>query len=161
MLLFLIGIDLPTAIIISFLIFLIGSLSFKISRFAWRKLLKDQSKIFVHRLAVISAFVLTPCLCVGLFLLIVSIVEQTTQISDEEVAEIHYRILEEDLPEDLVIGMSKSDVINRFGETDTTKSVWTYDLSLPRAKEKYILEVQFENGKLIRYGRTRDLKKTP
>ena len=53
-------------------------------------------------------------------------------------------MMEEDIRNDLKVGMSKTEVVGLFGETDTTQSILIYDLSLPDAKEKYMLEITFD-----------------
>lgn len=64
-------------------------------------------------------------------------------------------MMEEDIREDLKVGMSKTEVVGLFGEADTTQSVLVYDLSLPDAKEKYMLEITFDTKGLKEFKRQR------
>lgn len=64
-------------------------------------------------------------------------------------------MMEEDIREDVKIGMSKTEVVGLFGEVDTTQSVLVYDLSLPEAKEKYLLEITFDTKGLKDFKRHR------
>ena len=64
-------------------------------------------------------------------------------------------MMDEDIGEDLKIGMSKTEVVELFGQADTTQSILIYDMSLPEAKEKYILEITFDNDGLKDFKRQR------
>jgi len=64
-------------------------------------------------------------------------------------------MMDEDIKDDLKIGMSKTEVVELFGEVDTTRSVLVYDLSLPKAKERYFLEITFDTKGLKDFKRQR------
>jgi hypothetical protein len=40
-----------------------------------------------------------------------------------------------------------------LGDSDTTQSTMVYDMSLPEAKAKYVVEINFENGRLSGFRR--------
>jgi hypothetical protein len=64
-------------------------------------------------------------------------------------------MIEQDVREDLKIGMPKTEVVEIFGDVDTTQSVLIYDLSLPEAEEKYMLEITFDDAGLKDFKRQR------
>jgi hypothetical protein len=83
----------------------------------------------------------------SLALFIYTSIQISPKESDEDTERNHYEMMEEDLREDLKVGVSKTDVVKRLGEADTTQSILIYDLSLPNAKEAYILKITFDaNG---------------
>ncbi len=64
-------------------------------------------------------------------------------------------MMEDDIQADLKIGMSKTEVVKLFGDADTAKAILVYDISLPEAKEKYILEMIFDKDGLKEFKRQR------
>ena len=146
MLLFLMGVDLPTIVLISLLLFVFGLLIFWLTKKLLRKVLKDASDRKIKLLSRFSAFILSPIIVIGSLALFIYVSIQTApRESDEEIVKNHYEMMEEDIREDLRIGMSKTEVVGLFGEADTIQSILVYDMSLPEAKEKYILEITFSN----------------
>lgn len=157
MLLFLMGVDLPTIGLIVLLLLIFGRLIFWLTKKLLRKTMKDSSEEKIKTLSRVSAFILSPTIVIGALALLIYIssIQATPRESDEEMERNHYEMMEEDLREDLKIGMSKTDVVGLFGEADTTQSVLIYDLSLPDGKEKYILEITFDSKGLTDFKRRR------
>ena len=148
--------DLPTIVVISLLLFVFGLLIFRLSRTLLRRIIKDTSNRNINLLSGVCAFILSPIIVMGIFALIIYIsTESASKESEEELVRNHYQMMDEDIAEDLKIGMSKTEVVDLFGENDTTKTIMTYDLSIPKASEKYILEITFDNGGLIGFRRQR------
>ena len=156
MFLFLTGVDLPTLGLIILLLFVVGQLIFWLARKLFRKRFKEWSDGQIKLLSRVIAFILSPTIVIGSLALFIYVsIQRIPRQSDEEIARQHYEIMEEDIREDLSIGMSKAEVIGLFGGTDTTQSVLIYDLSLPQAKEKYILEIKFDTNGLQDFKRQR------
>ena len=156
MLLFLMGVDLPTIGLIVLLLLVFGRLIFWLTKKLFRKVLKDSSDEKVKLLSRVSAFILSPIIVIGSLALFIYISVQTApRESDEEMERNHYEMMEEDIREDLKEGMSKKEVVGLFGEVDTTQSVLVYDLSLEDAKEKYLLEITFDTKGLKDFKRQR------
>jgi Trk-type K+ transport system membrane component len=156
MLLFLMGVDLPTIGLIVLLLLVFGRLIFWLSKKLFRTILKDSSDEKVKLLSRVSAFILSPIIVIGSLALFIYISVQTVpRESDEEMERNHYEMMEEDISEDLREGMSKTEVVGLFGEADTTQSVLVYDLSLKDAKEKYLLEITFDTKGLKDFKRQR------
>lgn len=154
MLLFLIGVDLPTILVIFVLLFLFGWLIFRLSKGLFRRIMKGASDNKINFLSRICAFILSPTLIIGGMALYIYIsIQFVPGESEEEIVSQHYQMMEEGIAEDLKIGMSKAAVVSILGENDTTKSVMTYDLSLPEATEKYFLDLKFDKGKLTSFQR--------
>ncbi|MEJ1242554.1 hypothetical protein WBG78_30705 [Chryseolinea sp. T2] len=150
------GVDLPTLGLTVLLLLIFGRLIFWLTRKLLRKVMKDPSDRQIKLLSRISAFILSPITVIGSFALFIYISIQTAPIeSDEEMERSHYEMMEEDIVSDLKVGMSKTEVIGLFGEADTTQSVLIYDLSLPDAKEKYMLEITFDTKGLKEFRRQR------
>lgn len=146
MLLFLMGVDLPTIGLLVLLLLVFGRLIFWLVKKLLRRILINSSDRKIKLLSRVSAFILSPVIVIGsLALFIYLSIETAPQESDEEMEKNHYEMMEEDIREDLKIGMSKTDVIELFGNADTTQSVLVYDLSLPEAREKYMLEITFDS----------------
>lgn len=118
--------------------------------------MKDSSDEKVKLLSRVSAFILSPIVVIGSLSLFIYISIQTApRESDEEMETNHYEMMEKDIREDLKVGMSKTEVVGLFGEADTTQSILIYDLSLPDAKEKYVLEITFDSKGLNDFKRQR------
>ena len=156
MLLFLMGVDLPTIGLLVLLLLVFGRLIFWLTKKLLRKVLKDSSDEKVRLLSRVSAFILSPTIVIGSLALFIYISIQTApKESDEEMERNHYKMMEEDISKDLKVGMSKTEVIGLFGEADTTQSILIYDLSLQDAKEKYKLEITFDTKGLKDFKRQR------
>lgn len=154
MLLFLfgIGMDVPTVATILILLVLSWFLVFYVSRAILRKTVKEASAEKIKRLSRVSAFILSPVLLIGACSLLVYImIEMTPKLSPEEEAIQYYEMMDQSIQEDLKVGMSKMDVLELLGDTDTTQSAMIYDMSLPEAKDKYVVEINFENGRLSNF----------
>jgi hypothetical protein len=156
MLLFLMGVDLPTIALLVLLLLVFGRLIFWLTKKLLRKVLKDSSDEKVKLLSRVNAFILSPTIVIGSLALLIYISMQTApKESDEEMERNHYEMMEEDIRKDLKVGMSKTEVVGLFGEADTTQSILIYDLSLSDAKEKYLLEITFDTKGLKDYKRQR------
>jgi hypothetical protein len=156
MLLFLMGVDLPTIGLLVLLLLVFGRLIFWLTKKLFRKVLKDSSDEKVKVLSRVSAFILSPTIVIGSLALFIYISIQTApKESDEEMEKNHYEMMEEDIRKDLKVGMSKTEVVGLFGEADTTQSILIYDLSLQDAKEKYKLEITFDTKGLKDFKRQR------
>jgi hypothetical protein len=150
------GVDLPTIGLLVLLLLAFGRLIFWLTKKLLRKVLKDSSDEKVKLLSRVSAFILSPTIVIGSLALFIYISIQTApKEPDEEMERNHYEMMEEDIREDLKVGMSKSEVVGLFGETDTTQSILIYDLSLSNAKEKYMLEITFDTKGLKDFKRQR------
>jgi hypothetical protein len=151
-----VGVDLPTIGLIVLLLLIFGRLIFWLSKKLFRKVLKDSSDGKIKLLSRVSAFILSPIMVIGsLALLIYISTPSVPRESEEEIERSHYEMMDEDIKNDLKIGMSKTEVVELFGEADTTRSVLVYDLSLPEAKEKYFLEIMFDTKGLKDFKRQR------
>jgi hypothetical protein len=154
MLLFLMGVDLQTIILLFVLLLLFGLVAFKILRKILRRTMKSASELRINFLSRIFALILSSIIVLGAFAIIIYVLIGTIpRESPEEVIKGHYQMMEEDFAEELTIGMSKSEVVQAFGQHDTTQAVMTYDLTLPGAREKYILEIKFDSKGLVSYRR--------
>ena len=112
MLLFLMGVDLPTIVLISLLLFVFGLLIFWLTKKLLRNVLKDASDRTIKLLSRFSAFILSPIIVIGSLALFIYVSIQTApRESDEEIVKNHYEMMEEDIREDLRIGMSKTEVV--------------------------------------------------
>src|SRR5688572_33219659 len=141
MFLFLMGVGLPDLLVIFLLLFGFGLLIFWLTKKLLRKVLKDASDRKIRFLSGLSAFILSPIIVVGsLALFIYVTIQNAPRESEEYIVSNHYEMMEEEIKEDLRIGMSKREVVGLFGQADTTQSIIVYDMSLPKAKEKYILK---------------------
>jgi hypothetical protein len=144
MLLFLMGVDYATILIVLLFIIILGILLFYLFRKILKKIMRGTSDRRINIFSRLLAFILAPAFVIGILALLMFIYVQSIPVpSDEEVATNHYKMMEDEFPRELKIGMSKKDVIRSFGENDTTQSTMIYDLSLPDANEKYILELNF------------------
>ena len=149
MILFLMGVGFSEFWVILLLLLAIGALIYWLTTKLLRKALKDASDRKIKLLSGLIAFVLSPVIVIGSLALIIYLsVENTSIESEEDIARNHYEAMEYEMEEDLKIGMSKSEVVALFGPTDTTQSTLIYDFSLPEAEEKYVLELNFDKGKL-------------
>ena len=144
MLLFLIGVDLPTIGLIVLLLLVFGRIAFSLSMKLFRTVLKNSSDEKIKLLSRVSAFILSPIIVIGSIALFLYVSIQNAKESEEEIETHHYEMMEGDIKKELKIGMSKTEVVEIFGEVDTTQSVLVYDLSLPNAEEKYVLEITFD-----------------
>jgi hypothetical protein len=150
------GVDLPTIGLIVLLLLVFGRLVFWLTKKLLQKVMKDSSEEKVKLLSRVNAFILSPVIVFGSLALFIYIsIQAAPRESDEEIEKNHYEMMEEDIMEDLKVGMSKTEVVGLFGEADTTQSILTYDLSLPDAKEKYILEITFDTKGLKDFKRQR------
>jgi len=148
------GVDLPTIVLFFLQLFVFGLLIFWLTKKLLRKVLKDASERKIKLLSRFSAFILSPIIVIGCLALFFYVSIQTApRESDEEIVRHHYEMMEEDIGEDLRMGMSKTEVVSLLGETDTTQSTLTYDMSLSEAKEKYILEITFNKDGLMDFKR--------
>ena len=112
MLLFLMGVDLPTIVLISLLLFVFGLLIFWLTKILLRNVLKDASDRTIKLLSRFSAFISSPIIVIGSLALFIYVSIQTApRESDEEIVKNHYEMMEEDIREDLRIGMSKTEVV--------------------------------------------------
>ena len=112
MLLFLMGVDLPTIVLISLLLFVYGLLIFLLTNKLLRNVLKDASDRTIKLLSRFSAFISSPIIVIGSLALFIYVSIQTApRESDEEIVKNHYEMMEEDIREDLRIGMSKTEVV--------------------------------------------------
>jgi heme/copper-type cytochrome/quinol oxidase subunit 4 len=152
MLLFMVGGDYPTLVIILLIILGFGVMIFRFLRKIFRKMMKEASDRKINILSRVCAIVLAPILVIGSLVLSIVIYVEMTQGSEEDMITYHYEALDE-MVEDLELGMSKSEVLELLGENDTTQAVMIYNLSVPEAKEKYILELSFNGKKLTKVQR--------
>jgi hypothetical protein len=151
-----VGLDLPTIGFIVLLLLIFGRLIFWLSKKLFQKVLKDSSEGTIKLLSRVSTFILSPIMVIGsLALLIYISTPSVPRESEEEMERSHYEMMDEDIKDDLKIGMSKTEVVELFGEVDTTRSVLVYDLSLPKAKERYFLEITFDTKGLKDFKRQR------
>lgn len=106
------GVDLPTIVLISLLLFVFGLLIFWLTKKLLRNVLKDASDRTIKLLSRFSAFILSPIIVIGSLALFIYVSIQTApRESDEEIVKNHYEMMEEDIREDLRIGMSKTEVV--------------------------------------------------
>ena len=102
MLLFLMGVDLPTILLLVLLLLVFGRLIFWLTTKLLRRALKDTSDEKVKILSRVSAFILSPVIVIGSLVLFIFISIQTApQESDEEMTKNHYEMMEEDIREDV------------------------------------------------------------
>src|SRR6187431_1286725 len=98
MLLFLMGVDLPTIGLIVLFLLVFGRLIFWLTKKLLRKVLKDSSDEKVKLLSRVSAFILSPTIVIGSLALFIYISIQTApRESDEEMEKNHYEMMEEDI----------------------------------------------------------------
>jgi len=148
------GFDFPALLLLLFLMIIFGLLIFRLSRRVFRRTLKGASDKKINVLSRVCAIFLAPLLLVGILAAFMyAVMEMAPEESNEEMTSHHYKMMEKDIAKDLKPGMSKTEVLALFGESDTTQSVMVYDLSLPAAKEKYILEITFEQHQLSSFRR--------
>lgn len=155
MLLFLMGIGLFEVVLLFLLLLGCGLFIFWLTKKILRKTLKGASDRQIKLFSGISAFILSPVLVIGSLAVFIYIAMQNTPESDEAFEKNHYSMMQESVQDNLKTGMTKTEVVEILGETDTTQSILVYDLSLPKAKEKYILEITFDKDGL------RDFKRQP
>jgi hypothetical protein len=154
MLLFLGGIDLPGLLVVIVVLALVGTGIFYLIRPLIGRLLKNQSRGVINAVVRLVTFILTP----ALFVLVIYFValyysdSEPYTLNDAEVAQ-HYKMMEEDLNENLKVGMNKSAALAEFALEDTTQSEYEIDLSYPDAKEEYIIKLKFDKGKLTSFDR--------
>ena len=148
MLLFLMGVDIPSLLLLLILLITLGQLIFRLVRKLFRKTLKGASEKRIRVFSRVCAVVLPPVLLFGALALLDHASGASSIETSEEIVSSHYSLMEEDLAEELKVGMYRSEIVKMFGENDTTQSVMVYDLSVPNAEEKYILEISFEQGPL-------------
>lgn len=145
------GIDLTGLVILLIVLLIFAELIYWLIRKALSHFMKDWSDRTIKILSRVSAVILSPVLIVGLSTLVMYWL--VPRQSEEEQISEHYQLMEEEIAETLKIGMSKREVVASFGEVDTTESVLLYDLSVPEAKERYILEIKFNSRGLSNFRR--------
>ena len=149
MFLFLTGVGVPELVVISLILFAFGLLISWLTKKLLRRVLEDPSDRKIKLLSRLSAFILSPTIVIGSLTLFIYVsIQNAPRESEEDIVRNHYEIMDEDIGEDLKIGMSKREVVELFGQADTTHSILIYDMSLPEAKEKYILEITFDSDGL-------------
>jgi alpha-N-acetylglucosamine transferase len=153
MLLFLMGIDISGLGIVLLLIVVFYFVIFRLSKKVLRRIYKDASDQKVNLLSRIASFILAPIIVIGSLALFIYVYIEMTSESDEEITSSHYEMMEEDINEDLKLGMTKIEIVKLLGESDTTQSTMLYDMSHDGVEEKYLLELRFENGRLKSFGR--------
>jgi hypothetical protein len=157
MLMFLMGAGLPELAVILLLCILFGWLIYRISRRLLRRALMGASGKKINVLSLVSAAVLSPATVIASLALLVFLSAESYDMpeSDEGSERRLYRMMEKDLSKKLAPGMSKAEVAAICGESDTTNSVVVYDLSLPGADKKYLLEVTYDKHGLKEFKRQR------
>jgi hypothetical protein len=66
----------------------------------------------------------------------------------------YYKSLDEEYYNVLRKGMTKREVADLIGESDTTKNnVVVYDFSIPNATDKYVLTIEFDSNKVVSYSK--------
>ena len=148
--LFIGGADYVSIFIILVLIYIFGILVFWLSKKLLQKVQKDASDRKINILSTVCAILITPAFLIVLTHGLTKLLSKKTQ---QERTSYQYKKVERELLNDSIIGMSKAQIVELFGENDTTQSVMRYDLSVPNAEEKFILELKFEDGRLINFRR--------
>jgi predicted membrane protein len=144
-LLFMGSIDSTSLLIILLLLLLIGWLFFRFSRWMLSKLLKGRSPKTIRWWVVPLSFVLT-----SLFLVIVFKIGLYLLINSAEMQRQSQESLDQEIQDMNLLGKTKEEVVGLLGETDTTSNKLIYDLS-EMEMERYVLEIEFENGQVVRY----------
>lgn len=152
MLTFLMGIDLPGLIVLVVILSIIGTGIFYAIRPLIRKAFSGWSASAIATMSRVIAFILSPAL---LALVVYIIIYDDLHPDPLRLEQEHYAMLEEELNRELKIGMPKAEALDFFWHTDTTHSSYEFDLSPSEAKEKYLLEVKFEGGKLKSFERVK------
>jgi heme A synthase len=157
MLLFLSGVDLPTILVLFTLLVLFAWVMFRLFRRLLRATFRTASRQKVSFWSAICAVVFSPALVAGgLVLLVNASMDVDGSPETSQGSERHqYRLMERDISKKLAPGMSKKEVVAIFGDSDTTQSVVVYDLSLPGAEKKYLLEITFDKHGLKEFQRQR------
>jgi hypothetical protein len=151
MLLFVMVVDYSTLFVVLLVIIILSLVIYFLSRRILRRIMKNATDRKVNLLSQLIAFLLVPVLVIGTLAYLISIFIPIPGKS--EVIANHYTAIETELSGILKIGMSKKEVVAQLGDSDTTQAVVIYDLSSPGAKEKYILELQFDENGLIGFER--------
>jgi predicted nuclease of restriction endonuclease-like RecB superfamily len=120
---------------------------FYVSTYILSKLLKKESKSSIHRWSLSASLLATPQI-VGLLIFLFI---QTKTPSDQESEKRYYHRLEKEIAEHALIGKTKEQVVELFGDGDTTKTTLIYDFSLPQADQKYILVITFKGNQVLTY----------
>ncbi len=123
---------------------------FYLSNVILGRLLKKEPKIKITGLALLSCFVTTPLVLGVLTFLFI----QAKTPSEKETEQRYYKRLETEIEESKLVGKTKEEVVDLFGEGDTTKTTLIYDFSLPQADQQYILVITFKGNQVLSY-RTR------
>jgi hypothetical protein len=76
---------------------------------------------------------------------------QANTPSDEEREQSYYQDIDQQIKENELIGKTKEEVIEIFGETDSTTTTLIYDFTFRESSAKYILEIEFDNNRVVRY----------
>jgi hypothetical protein len=148
------GVGYAELFVVLLLIVILGLLIFYLSRRILRKRMHGASDKRINLLSRLIAFLLAPVVVIGLLAVFIYVsIQSMPEESEEEIISNHYAMMEAELSRELKIGMSKKDVVSMFGESDTTQAVVIYDLSSPGAKEKYILELEFDESGLAGFKR--------
>ena len=117
-------------------------------------MIRGTSERTINTLSGICAIFLAPVLLIGILTIIVFVSTPEIPRQSEEVRiSEHYKMMAEEFAGALRIGMSKIEVMEKFGQIDTSGSVLLLDLSLPDAKERYFLEITFEEEGLTSFRR--------
>jgi hypothetical protein len=157
MLLFMMGVWLLDLVVICLLLFGIGFLISWLTKKLVRKVWPAASDRKTKLLSRLTAFILSPVILIGSFTLFFyeESIQTAPKESKEEMVKNHYMMMEEDFNRLLKKGMSKTEVVELFGVTDTAQSVLVYDLSLSDEKEKFLLEITFDANGLKEFKRQR------
>jgi len=126
----------------------LGVLMFLLFRKILRRVFKGMSDRAVNTWSTLGALPLTTAMGIVPYIMYISIEELP-----EELEATHYAIMEEELARDLKVGTSRKRIIELFGEADTTQSTMIYNLSLPEAINKYVLELHFDEHGLASFRR--------
>ena len=154
MLLFLIGIDYTTLLVVLLINIALGVLTFRLCRKILRRVSKGMSDRTVNTWSTLGAIVLSPTVVMGTAAFIIYLsIETMPEESPEELEANHYAMMEEELARDLKVGTSRKRIIELFGEADTTQPTMIYDLSLPEGMNKYVLELHFDEHGLASFRR--------
>jgi len=148
MLQFLMGGYYITLLVLLLITMALGVLMFRLCRKILRRVSKDMSHRAVNTWSTLGALPLTTAMGIVPYIMYISIEELP-----EELEASHYAIMEEELARDLKVGTSRKRIIELFGEADTTQSTMIYNLSLPEAINKYVLELHFDEHGLASFRR--------
>jgi ABC-type multidrug transport system fused ATPase/permease subunit len=142
-LLFMGSIDSTSLLIILLLLILIGWLFFRLIRWMLSKLLKGRSPKTIRwwAVALFSLFTL-------FFVVVVGKTVSDMLMNGLEMQRQMRKSLDQHIEKMKLKGKTKEEVVGLLGETDTTSNKLIYDLP---SMEGYVLEIEFENGQVVRY----------